>query len=162
MNSCPEPTVKAPTDETANGYDVDWGTPNAPRSTWQRFLAFLYRGYRLSTLRLVVIEIRCFPLRIAAATKEPLLRYGNTFHSYQWDDGIGNLDEESKYRRACICRIQELQASHPWVGPIDLDLALYMHRKGALWALDTYGKRTQSTQQTQASCAPNELRNPAL
>ena len=139
-------------DETANGFDVDWGTPSAPQSTLRRFLASLLRGYRLSTLiKLVVNEIRCFPLRIAAVLDDPLLRYGYTTHSYQWDDGIGNLDDESKYRHVCKSRIQELQASHPWAGPIDLNLALYMHRRGALWALHTYGNGIQNTQRIQSS-----------
>jgi hypothetical protein len=137
--------------ETATGFDVDSDTPKAPQSTLRLFLSSLLRRYRVSTIRLVVNEIRCFPLRISAILDDPLLRYGYTFHVHQWDDGIGSLDEESKYSRVCISRIQELQASHRWAGPIDLNLALYMHRKGALWVIHNYGNKTDNTQHNRPS-----------
>ncbi len=138
-------------DATAKRFDVDWGTASVPRSKFWRFCSSLLRRYRQSTLRLLALEILCLPRRIRAIVNDPILRYGNTFQCGLWDDGIGNFQEERRYSHVCMGRIQELRASHPWVGPIDLDLALYMHRKGALWALHTYGKGTQSTQQIQPS-----------
>jgi hypothetical protein len=146
---------EAQSDATARISDADWGISGARQSTLRRFLASLLRAYRQSTLRLLVLEILCFPLRIRATAKDEFLRYGNTSQCGRWDGGIGSFDEERRYSHVCMSRIQELQASHPWAAPIDLDLALYMHRKGAIRALSTYSKRTRSTEQIQPSGPPN-------
>jgi hypothetical protein len=149
-----ENSSKPPTDATATGFDVDRGTSSAPQSKFRLFLSSLLRLCRQSTLRLLALEIRYFPLHIQAIVDDSFVRFGNTFQCGQWDNCTGSCDEEHKYSRVCRYRTQELQASHRWVGPIDLDLALYMHRKGALWALHTYGIGRRSTEQIQPSKNP--------
>lgn len=112
-----------------------------------RFWTSLLHSYHLSTLRLVALEIRAFPLRIAAVLKAESLRYGNTLSVASWDDGIGTYEEENRYARACMNRIQELRRDHRWATPLDLELASRMHRWGALWSLDNApsGTETKST-----------------
>ena len=87
-------------------------------------------------LRIVVLEIRSFPLRIVAAIRTPFLQLGNTLYSASRDRSMGTFEEERKYQRVCSASIKELRRNHPWVGPLDLEIAAQMHRQGALWAFD--------------------------
>lgn len=140
-------------DAMATEFDVDWDTSSARRSKLQRFLTFLFFQYRQSTLRLVLFEIRSFPLRILAVSKSPTLRYGPTILAASWDHGIGNVCLENKYGRACMSRIQELQKDHHWLTSLDMEIAARMYRWGALWALDNVASctETHNTEQTQPS-----------
>jgi hypothetical protein len=139
---------------TAKELNVQKGIANALQSKFQRYLFSLLQRFRQSTLRLVVLEILYFPRRIAAVITDPWLRYGNTLYVPSRDRSIGNLAEENTHSRACIYRIQELERTHRWVGPLDLEIAAQMHRQGALWALDTFGKGKQSTEQIQPFVNP--------
>jgi hypothetical protein len=125
------------------------------RSKFRRLVSSPLRWYRQSMLRIVVLEIQSFPLRIVAAINTPPLRLGRTLFDLRKDCSMGNFDEENRYERICSASIRELQGNHPWVGPLDLEIATQMHRQGALWAFDSpehlscHGNETHSTEQVQ-------------
>jgi hypothetical protein len=64
---------------------------------------------------------------------------------------MGNFDQESKYQDVCTRYIQELQGKLLWIGLLDLEIVAQAHRAGALWALDTLGNETHSTEQIRPS-----------
>ncbi len=131
------------------------------RSKFRRIATSPLRWYRQSTLRIVALEISTFHLRIVAAINTPSLRLGRTLYSPQRDRSMGNLDEESRYERICSASIRALQDNHPWVGPLDLEIATQMHRQGALWAFDNPDhlscpdNETHSTEQIQTDSSCN-------
>ena len=123
------------------------------RAKVSRFHSSLRRSYLQSTLRLVGLEIRAFPLRILAIIRSSSLRYGATILAASWDRGIGNVYLENRYARSCMGRIQELQKDHRWLEPLDQEIAARMYRWGALWALDNLASCTEmnSTEPNQPS-----------
>jgi hypothetical protein len=136
-------------DATAKELRVQRGIVNFLRSKFQRLLPSLLFGYRESTLRLVLSEIRSFPLRILAVRQSPTLRYGPTILAANWDSCTWSVHLENKYGRACMSRIQELQKDHHWLTSLDMEIAARMYRWGALWALDNMASctETHSTEQ---------------
>ena len=143
-------------DATAKGSRVQRGIANVLRSKFRQLLASLLFWYRESTLRLVLFEIRSFPLRILAVSKSPTLRYGPTIFAANWDSCRWSVHLENKYGRACMSRIQELQKDHHWLTSLDMEIAARMYRWGALWSLDNVVScsETRSTEQIQSSDAP--------
>ena len=131
-------------DATAMGSRAQRGIVNGLRSKIHRWQVSLHRAYLRSTLRLVALEIRNFPLRIEAIRKHPSIRYGSTILAASWDRGIGNVYLENRYSRSCMSRIQELQKDHHWLGPLDEEIAARMYRWGALWALDNLASCTET------------------
>jgi hypothetical protein len=142
------------TDATAKESRAQRGIASAPRSKVLRVRFSLLRSFRQSNLRLVALEIRCFPLRILESLRDPWLRYGNTVYAANRDRSMGNFEEENRYSRVCTEYTQELQDGHRWMTPLDLVLAAQSHRAGAIWALDTFGKGTQDIKHVQSSEAP--------
>jgi hypothetical protein len=126
------------------------GHVNRFLAKFSRRILSLLQWYHRSTLRIVALEIRNFPLRIVATIRTPYLRLGNTLFSASRDRSMGNFEDENKYQHVCSASIKELRGNHPWVGPLDLEIAAQMHRRGALWAFDnpdhvsSLGKGTQS------------------
>jgi hypothetical protein len=125
---------------------------NALHASAVRPLLSLLRLYRQSRIRLAVLEIRGFPLRIAVSCGNPLLRYGNTLYSPNRDRSMGTFEEENRYSRACMNHIQELERDHHWVASLDLELAAQSHRAGALWAMDNFCSGMQYKEPAQNSC----------
>ena len=145
--------------QTAKESGVLRRTADAILSSAVRFRVSLGQFYLDSTLRLLVLEIRAFPLRILALRQFPLLRLGNTLSAVAWDQGIGNFGQENKYALACMSRIQELRRTHPWVTPLDLEIASHMHRWGAIWYRDNFQsgietRDTESVNQSQSLSTP--------
>lgn len=146
--------MQSQTVSTAKESHVQTGIVNALQAKLRKFPSFLLRAYRQSTLRLLVLEIRSFPLRILAIVRSSSLRYGSMILAANWDHGIGNIYLENRYSRSCIHHIRELQKDHRWLGPLDEEIAARMYRWGALWALDNLCKETHNTEQIQPSETP--------
>lgn len=149
--------MQSQTASTARKSYVQPGIANALQSICVRGRTSLLLWFRRSTLRVVVLEIRCFPLRMIACVTTPFLRHGTTIYAANRDRSMGSFDEERKYQRACTLHIQELQGNHPWVGPLDLEIVAQAHRQGALWVRDNYGIGIESTEQIQPSETPRNL-----
>jgi hypothetical protein len=138
---------------TANEFYERLARVSVPIAKFARIPLSLAQWFQHSTLRIVALEIRNFPLRIAAVINTPYLRMGNTLFSASRDRSMGNFVQESKYQRVCSASIQALRDNHPWAGPLDLEIAAQMHRQGALWAFDNPGhlscpdKKIQNTDQ---------------
>jgi hypothetical protein len=116
-------------------WNVRAGSASSPRAKFLYRMCAPLRWYRVSTLRIVALEIRAFPLRIAAALRTPSLRLGNTVFSPLWGRSMATQVEENKLLQSCIVDIQELQSRQRWIGPLDLEICAEMHRRGALSAL---------------------------
>jgi hypothetical protein len=125
---------------TAKELNVQRGTANALQSKFLRVRSSLLRWFRQSRLRLTVLEIRCFPLRIVASINAQSLRYGNTTYAANRDRSMGSFAAESTHQRECIRHMEALRRNHHWVGPLDLEIAAQSHREGALWAIDNHGR----------------------
>jgi hypothetical protein len=137
---------------TARRENVLRGTLNALRSIPSHARISLILWFYRSTLRVLALEIRCFPLRIAACVTNPDVQQGGvTIWSARRDRSMGNWGQESKYQAVCTRYIQELQEKLPWAGVLDLNIVAQGHRAGALWALGTLGNGTHSTEQIQPS-----------
>jgi hypothetical protein len=137
---------------TARRKNVLQDSVDALRSIPSRVQTSLALWFYHSTLRVLALEILHFPLRMSACVTNPdVERGGVTIWSAQRDRSVGNWDQESKYQSDCTRYIQELQEKFPWVGALDLNIVAQGHRAGALWALDTLGNGTHSTEQTQPS-----------
>lgn len=136
---------------TANVSDAQ--TSNAsvffPKLIWR--LSFPVRWFHESRFRAMVLEIRNLHLRIAALRRVPSPHLGTTLYSASRDRSMGNFVEESKYQRACREHIQELRENHRWVCLLDLEIAAQMHRRGALWARDTFGNGIGNTERPSSS-----------
>jgi hypothetical protein len=126
-------------------------TLNDLRSTPSRIRISLVRWFRQSTLRVLVLEILHFPLRMSACVTTPYIRRGVTIFAANRDRSMGNLAQESKYQDACTRYIQELMEKLPWAVALDLEVAAQAHRAGALWIRDTLGNETHSTEHIQPS-----------
>jgi hypothetical protein len=132
--------------QKAKGSSVPLRTVGVFRAKCLRYRSSLLQSFRQSTLRLVVLEIRSFPHRIAGSINDPMLRYGNTISDANVDRSMGSFDEVSRYSRACIHHIQELQQQHRWISPLDTELIAQSHRAGMLWAVDNLCKKTRDTE----------------
>lgn len=144
---CAEMPVKI--DATATGSHARWRTADVLRSRVRTAPAYLLRWFHRSTLRLVVLEIRSFPLRIPAALKTHWLRFGCSLYD-PVRGSMGSFEEENRYSRACSSHLRELRRDHPWVTPLDEELASRSHQAGAIWAIRNFGKEMKDTEHAQS------------
>lgn len=104
----------------------------------------LRRSWHGSMFRLVAGEIYRFPFRISANLKNQDLRFGPAIPSDPRQHGQMSLREESRYLFACSNDIKELSAKHPWMGPLDQELAAKAHQLGAIALLGILDSCKQS------------------
>ena len=90
--------------------------------------------WRCSTFRLVVCEIGKLPYRIAAILGDSYLRYGPAVPDDPRQNGQMSLRQESKFLFASTDDIKRLSLKHPWMGPLDQQLAGEAYRAGAALA----------------------------
>lgn len=93
------------------------------------------RGHwRVSTLRIVVCEVYRFPRRILAILEDSYLRLGPALPSDPRQTGQMSLRQESTFLFGCTDDIKALSMEHPWMGPLDQQLAGKAYRAGAALA----------------------------
>src|SRR5208282_2863431 len=106
-----------------------------PMSKYRHTLSVARQSWCQSRLRIVVEEVRNFPLRIAAFLRNPTLASGATVPpcpSRFQDWGYFFLGPNS-YLNTCTRDMRELQKENSWMGMGDVQLALQAWRRGVEW-----------------------------
>lgn len=92
----------------------------------------LRRFWHCSMFRLVGGELYRLPLRILAALRDQGLRTGPAIPNDPRQHGQMSLREESVFLFACSNDIKGLSREHPWMGPLDQQLAARAYQLGAI------------------------------
>lgn len=87
--------------------------------------------------RVVVVEMYRCNLRILAIKADLDLRYGPAVPADPRQRGQMSFRQESIFLFACSDDIKRLSREHPWMGPIDQQLAGEAFHAGAAWAFRT-------------------------
>ncbi len=86
--------------------------------------------------RILAIEIHSLGLRIQAIRANSLIRFGYSLPSFR---EIGqrqlSLREEGIVLRACSHDIRKLHTEHPWMGPLDQQVAAQAFCEGLKWGV---------------------------
>jgi hypothetical protein len=132
----------------SNGSNVHPDISSSPLSV-VRVPIFHWRsdGWKDSTLRMLVLEIRNFPRRVGAILRRSHLRFGPSIPTYPTFDSRESQGQGYEFACACNSDIHKLQRDNRWAGPLDLEFAAESYRAGANWAIHNFRNGKDNTVQ---------------
>lgn len=102
--------------------DAHLGSAIRPTPKWQRPLLALRRSFRLSLLRLLLVEVYNLPYRISCLAKT---------RNHPLSDGAQQCLADHILILACNDDMIELQKRHPWLGLLEIRVACEAWALGA-------------------------------
>lgn len=121
-----------------SGLRVRQSTASDPISRWTYRLSAPLRWWRLSIVRIAVIEMSMALRRIREYLREPFLRCGYPLPTLDLSDCVaGAFDAENTFLHSCNDDIQRLHKENHWASFLEMRMAAEAYRLGAAWAIRT-------------------------